>query len=129
LLDVVVKDKAPALLPSQNQVIHRHILNLAGGEKAPSVRRSRHAGYSRGFPLVDGGGDLSFGSEWLDSCRKSTLRCDAIIPTRRLNLIRDRSHERIVIGEGVDQIIKCHLSADSDFCKSGGESIWHRECA
>jgi hypothetical protein len=37
LLNIVVKDKAPAYLPSQNQVIHRHILNLAGGEEAVTI--------------------------------------------------------------------------------------------
>ena len=37
LLDVVVKDKAPAHLPSQNQVTHRHILNLAGCVERPEV--------------------------------------------------------------------------------------------
>jgi len=37
LLDVVVENKAPIHLPIQNQVTHRHIMNLAGGVEAVTI--------------------------------------------------------------------------------------------
>ena len=116
MLDVVVKDKTPAHLPSQNQVTDRHILNLTGGVERPEVRIAQHAIDPRCSTFGKCRGEFGLGSEWLDGCRKPTLRRDAIIPACRLNLVSDRSHEGVVVGEGVDE-------ARSNNCCFAGKDI------